>query len=64
MTKIVKYYKPSLKYLYYEYFKEECNELSQIKSALLNVLEEEWTLKKNNLYQIIDLITKKNLLTK
>lgn len=54
----------ALKYLYYEYFGEECTEVSQIKSILLKILEEEWNPKKNNLYQIIDILTKKNLLTK
>lgn len=54
----------TLKYLYYEYFEEECTELSQIKSALLNILDQDWTPKKNTLYQIIDILTKKNLLTK
>ena len=54
----------TLKYLYYEYFKEECNEVAEIKTTLLKIVEEEWTPKKNNLYQLIDILTKKNLLTK
>jgi hypothetical protein len=54
----------TLKYLYYEYFKEECNDDSKIKTTLLKVAEEEWTNKKNNFYQIINILTKKDLLTK
>ena len=53
-----------LKYLYYEYFKEECNNTSKIKNTLLKIVEEEWNLNKNNLYSLIDILTKKDLLTK
>ena len=53
-----------LKYLYYEYFKEECSDNTKIKLSLLKVIEEDWTKKKNNLYQIITILTKKDLLTK
>ena len=54
----------SLKYLYYEYFGEECLDSAQIKTALLNIANEEWNPKKNNLYQIITILSKKDLLTK
>ena len=54
----------TLKYLYYEYFKEECDDYHQIKTKLLNIMEEEWNKKKNNLYKIINILTKKDLLTK
>lgn len=52
---------PTLKYLYYEYFQEECDDANQIKKILLAELEKEWTKKQNNLYQIIQLITSKKL---
>ena len=51
----------TLQYLYYEYFKEECNDFDKIKSTLLNILDQEWNPQKNNLYQIINLLTKKDL---
>ena len=54
----------TLKYLYYEYFKEECDDTSKIKSHLLKVLEDDWNPKKNNLYQIIFILIKKDLLIK
>ena len=54
----------TLKYLYYEYFEEESNDYLKIKSELLNIMEEEWNKKKNNLYKIINILTKKDLLTK
>ena len=54
----------SLKYLYYEYFGEECLDSTQIKTALLNIANEEWNPKKNNLYQIITILSQKDLLTK
>ena len=54
----------TLKYLYYEYFKEECNDESKIKTILLDVLDEEWNPNKNNLYKTLNILTTKNLLTK
>lgn len=54
----------TLKYLYYEYFKEECEDIAKIKSHLLKILEDDWNSKKNNLYQIITLLTQKDLLIK
>lgn len=54
----------SLKYLYYEYFGEECPDSTQIKTVLLNIADQEWTPKKNNLYQIITILSQKDLLTK
>ena len=53
-----------LKYLYYEYFKKECSDISKIKNTLLKIVEEEWNLNKNNLYRLIDILTQKDLLTK
>ena len=54
----------TLKYLYYEYFNEECDNLSAIKKILLKELDNEWSLKKNNLYQIINLLSKNKLPSK
>jgi len=54
----------TLKYLYYEYFNEECNEISKIKFKLLQELEKEWNNKKNNLYKIISLLIKNKLPSK
>lgn len=55
---------PTLKYLYYEYFQKECENINQIKKTLLAELEKEWTQKQNNLYQIIHLLTNKKLFMK
>ena len=54
----------TLKYLYYEYFNIECNELEKIKISLLNELEKEWNAKKNNLYKVINLLLKHKLPSK
>jgi len=54
----------TLKYLYYEYFNKECNNISTIKTKLLKELATEWSIKKNNLYQIINLLTKNKLPSK
>ena len=54
----------TLKYLYYEYFKEECSDEAKIKTILLNILNEEWNPNKNNLYKTFNILTKKNLLAK
>ena len=51
----------TLKYLYYEYFKEECKDEQAIKKALLTELGKDWTKKQNNLYQIVTLLNQKNL---
>lgn len=53
-----------LKYLYYEYFKEECTKLTIIKQKLLKILEEDWNINKTNLYHLIELLTNKNLVIK
>lgn len=55
--------KSTLKYLYYEYFNVECNNITKIKTNLLKELNSEWNIKKNNLYQIINLLTKNKLPT-
>ncbi len=54
----------TLKYLYYEYFKEECNDEIEIKESLKKEIEKDWTKKQNNLYNIVKLLNKKNLFTK
>ena len=54
----------TLKYLYYEYFKEECTNLDKIKETLINVMESEWNKNKSTLYKTISILTKKDLLTK
>lgn len=54
----------TLKYLYYEYFETECNDNQKIKTTLLKIMDKEWNKKKNKLYQIINLITKKDIPTK
>lgn len=54
----------TLKYLYYEYFNEECNNASQIRNILLQELDKEWNIKKNNLYKIINLLIKNKLPSK
>lgn len=46
-----------LKYLYYEYYEKEINDISTIKKHLLNELQEEWNIKQNNLYSLINLLT-------
>lgn len=53
-----------LKYLYYEYYQEECEDYNKIKKSLLTELEKDWNMKQNNLYQIIKLLNKNNLLMK
>lgn len=53
-----------LKYLYYEYFQKESDNYNEIKSTLLNILEEEWTPNKNKLYSLINLLEKKDSLAK
>ena len=54
----------TLKYLYYEYFKEECTNIDTIKETLINVMESEWNNNKSTLYKTISILTKKDLLTK
>lgn len=50
-----------LKYLYYEYFHRENNNLEQIKEYLLNEIEKNWTKKQNDLYHLVALISKNKL---
>ena len=50
-----------LKYLYYEYFHRENNNLEQIKEYLLNEIEKNWTKKQNDLYHLVSLISKNKL---
>lgn len=53
-----------LKYLYYEYFKEECNSQEWIIKALTQELEKDWTKKQNDLYHLVKLMNKNNLMLK
>ena len=48
--------KSTLKYLYYEYYNKECNNINIIKTNLIKELDTEWNNRKNSLYQIINLI--------
>lgn len=50
-----------LKYLYYEYFKEEENNNIKIKEALTQELEKNWTKKQNDLYHLVMLMNKNKL---
>ena len=54
----------TLKYLYYEYFKEEEENLDQIKNSLLQEVNKTWSQKQNNLYNIVNLLKKSNYATK
>lgn len=49
----------TLKYLYYEYFQEECTNIKEIKKNLKCELEKNWTKKQNNLYYLVTLLNKK-----
>lgn len=51
----------TLKYLYYEYFQEESNNIKHIKTTLKKELEKNWTKKQNNLYYLVTLLNKNNL---
>ena len=48
----------TLKYLYYECFEEECDEINIIKNRLLKELKKEWNIKQNNLYNVVNLLMK------
>ena len=50
----------TLKYLYYEYYEQECDNQEQIKETLLQELNKDWNQKQNNLYQLIKLLNQKN----
>ena len=50
-----------LKYLYYEYFNKECNNILTIKKILKKEINKSWTKQQNKLYQTIKLLNKKNL---
>ncbi len=49
-----------LKYLYYEYYGEECKNKNQIKKSLLKELEKDWNKKQNNLYKMVKLLKERN----
>ena len=46
----------TLKYLYYEYFEEEEDNIEKIKELLLKELSKDWNIKQNNIYNIISMI--------
>jgi hypothetical protein len=48
----------TLKYLYYEYYEKETNNISLIKKSLLKELSKEWNSKQNNLYTIVNMLQK------
>lgn len=48
----------TLKYLYYEYYEQETEDIEKIKKSLLKELSKEWNIKQNNLYNIVNLLTK------
>lgn len=48
----------TLKYLYFEYFDKECNDIKTIKKELLKEINKEWSIKQNNLYNIINIFNK------
>lgn len=62
-AKLIEYIKKTtdiltLKYLYYEYYEKEINNPEKIKPALLKELSKDWTIKQNNLYNVVNLLTK------
>ena len=48
----------TLKYLYYEYYQEECNNIDKIKNSLLKELKKEWNQKQKKIYETTILINK------
>ena len=52
--------KSTLKYLYYEYFEKELDNINMIKESLINEFSKEWTSKKSELYNIIHILSKTN----
>lgn len=48
----------NLKYLYYEYYEKEENNIDKIKTDLLNELSKEWSPKQNTIYNLINILTK------
>lgn len=47
-----------LKYLYYEYYEEENEDIYLIKKSLLKELSKEWNIKQNKLYKFINMLQK------
>ena len=47
---------PTLKYLYYEYYQKESNNIYYLKKQLLNALSKEWNGKQKNIYNIINIL--------
>ncbi len=61
--KLIKYIEENnnlttLKYLYYEYYKKETKNINKIKNSLLKELSKEWNNKQNNLYKLINILSK------
>lgn len=48
----------TLKYLYYEYYEVENDDIGLIKESLLGELEKDWDVKQNNLYNVVDMLIK------
>lgn len=48
----------TIKYLYYEYFEEENEDIDYNKKQLLNTLKQEWNNKLDRLYQLVLLLNK------
>ncbi len=62
-NKLIKYIKTTndimtLKYLYYEYYEKEAENLIEIKKCLLKELSKDWNPKQNNLYKLVKILTK------
>ena len=49
----------ALKYLYYDYYKEECNDIYKIKKNLIQEINKNWTQQQNNLYSTVKIFNKK-----
>ena len=50
----------TLKYLYYDYFKRESDNINHIKKSLLKELSKEWNGKQKNLYSTINILINTN----
>lgn len=50
----------TLKYLYYDFYKEECNDILKIKKNLKQEINKDWTQQQNNLYSTVKLLSKKH----
>lgn len=48
----------NLKYLYYDYFEEECNDASIIKKKLLDIIKNDWNKKLDSFYDTVKIFNK------